>query len=386
MRCCSRGWDGCTATLVRMVGFLKKEVNAVEPLNSPETAHQLLEALADRQPLSRQPVAILSGGGWLLNRHALTMQQLLAMPPEDAASLIISNYQEARSDILWAAPGSGSRILSALGAKVKFNPHGPAETLEPLIKTEADLDAIDRSRIDQETQLAGIREITRSIAQKAAGAYYVAAGMWGPLTMAGLLCGIEALSRFMYRNKALAHSIIDFTADLYLYFMAGYRAAGVDLLWMAEPTASGDMISLRIFEEFALPALQKVYDAIARDYRTAPTAAGTGGRVLTGLHICGNTQDRLHRIPTAGLDILSVDYKVSLKNARAILEDRIILAGNVNPVDICYESPHLVAEESLRCIADAQGGAFLLMPGCDVPPATPMANIQAMANAASGSL
>jgi uroporphyrinogen decarboxylase len=71
---------------------------------------------------------------------------------------------------------------------------------------------------------------------------------------------------------------------------------------------------------------------------------------------------------------------VSLKKCREIFNKRIAFAGNVNPAGVMLkETPEGVAKASRECIVDAGSEpGFLLMPGCDIPPATPADNIRAL--------
>jgi uroporphyrinogen decarboxylase len=91
------------------------------------------------------------------------------------------------------------------------------------------------------------------------------------------------------------------------------------------------------------------------------------------VHICGNTTNRLDKIPESGADIMSVDYKVNLSEARRILGGKLAFEG--------------VEAASRECIKQAgEGGGYILMPGCDIPPSVPIENVKAMVEAAHGYL
>jgi len=79
----------------------------------------------------------------------------------------------------------------------------------------------------------------------------------------------------------------------------------------------------------------------------------------------------------SGADIIDVDWMVPLDKAREFAGPDITLCGNFNPAGVLLEgSPEDVAEAARQCLK-AGGDKFILMPGCEVPPATPEQNIRA---------
>jgi uroporphyrinogen decarboxylase len=58
----------------------------------------------------------------------------------------------------------------------------------------------------------------------------------------------------------------------------------------------------------------------------------------------------------------------------------------MNPVDVIMgETPEGGAAVCRQCLADAgEGGGFILMLGCDIPPSTALENIKAMTQVVRG--
>jgi uroporphyrinogen decarboxylase len=259
-----------------------------------------------------------------------------------------------------------------LGGKLRYRSKGPPDVLEPLFAEASDANRADLTLVTNSAYAKSVGETSRYQVEKAAGSFAAGCSNWGPFTFAGLLFGAENLMRGIRRDKDAIHRLLDWTADLYLSCAEIYINAGIDVVSMGEPTASGDMISREHFAEFALPPLKKIY-AFLRSRG-----------VIAGLHICGNIEDRLDLVAETGARFISLDYKVSLQKARAALDGRMAFAGNMDPVTVMLrETPEGVAASCRRCVAEAGGGpGFILMPGCDIPPATPAANIRAMTQAA----
>jgi uroporphyrinogen decarboxylase len=255
-----------------------------------------------------------------------------------------------------------------VGGKIKFRSKGTPDVIEAPVKKPSDVDSINIDRIKDDGRIQTLLETSRLLAQKTGGQNYVALTRWGPFTLAGLLYGAENLLRDIYKNPGGARHILDFTADLYLAYARLYIAQGVDFVLLAEPTASGDMISRAHFEAFAVPVFKKVFSQLRAT------------KVRTALHICGNIEDRLDLLNDIGADLVSVDYKVSLARCRSVFNGRTAFAGNMNPVAVLQrETPEGVIRACEESIAAAgEGPGYLLMPGCDIPPSTPAENIRAM--------
>jgi uroporphyrinogen-III decarboxylase len=120
-----------------------------------------------------------------------------------------------------------------------------------------------------------------------------------------------------------------------------------------------------MYAELVLPLEKKLIDAIHE----------AGGTVK--LHICGNISNIVKFMPQSGADIIDVDSMVSLARARELVGPDVTLCGNFNPAGALLQgSPEDVAAEARECLGTATD-RFILMPGCEVPPATPEENIRA---------
>jgi len=79
----------------------------------------------------------------------------------------------------------------------------------------------------------------------------------------------------------------------------------------------------------------------------------------------------------SGADVIDVDWMVPLEKARQLVGPDIVLCGNFDPSAVLLQgTPEDVAEAAGKYIK-AGGKKFFLMPGCEVPPATPQQNIRA---------
>jgi uroporphyrinogen decarboxylase len=129
--------------------------------------------------------------------------------------------------------------------------------------------------------------------------------------------------------------------------------------------AAASLIGEALYKEYVLPGEQKLIAAIH----------DAGATVK--LHICGNTIGIIQHMAKTGADIIDVDWMNPLDKARELVGPKVTLCGNFDPSAVLLQgSPQDVANAARNCIK-AGGDKFVLMPGCEVPPATPEENIRA---------
>jgi uroporphyrinogen decarboxylase len=331
----------------------------------------VLEAFDLGEP-ERVPATIFGGGMWTVHNSGSTFLDLIA-DPEKYARVIIATAEKLRSDIVYVGSGYNNFLAAALGGKIKIRVIGAPDLEAPLINTPEDLDDLRPENIDGDTVINNIREATRIVNKEIGREYLVTTTCWGPFTKAANLRGVEALMRDIFKNPDFTRRVVDFSAGLLERFYEPLIEDGtLSVISVADPTASGDLISKKQFVDFALPALQKFVRNMKKK------------GVKTLLHICGNTSDKLHEIASSRAACFSLDHKVDLARAKEELKGKICIAGNVNPVAVLNNgTPAEIRRVAQDCIAmAAEGGGYVLMPGCDIPPTVPLENIQSFIDAA----
>ena len=144
------------------------------------------------------------------------------------------------------------------------------------------------------------------------------------------------------------------------YAKAQYQA-GSDIVVIADPMASLDMISPNAFKEFAKPALTQ----IARDL--------SGIRIL---HVCGYTNPILSDIIGTGFDGISVESDIA--SIKPLAGDTKILGNVSSKKTMILGSTEDVKAESKKAL---KAGVDLLEPECGVSLITPIKNIKALVEA-----
>lgn len=200
----------------------------------------------------------------------------------------------------------------------------------------------------------------------------------GNFTIAGNICPVEKICRWMLKKPELAHRILHLTTehivDVVSYWADTFGGEQV-IVQIWEPLASNDLISPRQFEKFVLPYLQQ-----------------SGKKILsTGVkhifyHICGEQNLNLPywaQVPMGDPGICSVGSQIDITTAIKYLGDMAIIAGNIAPHIIQTAEPQQVYELCQKAMEAGKKAprGFMLMPGCEMPPNTPPFNVYVMRKA-----
>lgn len=330
----------------------------------------LLHAIKGIKP-ERTPVVLFSAGAWTFNSRGLTLSQVIGHPNTMAEAIIETFLRKASSDAVWVGSGFNNLPVKALGGSITYPAKGTPQVASLALNRASDTEGIDPARLTRDPDVISLWETAALVRQGIGDKTVIGACGWGPFTLAGQMYGTERLMSEIYKDPDHVKKVLDFSVLASVAYYRGFIEKGAEIISIAEPIASGDMISRAHFARFVLPAVAAFMERL-KDLKA-----------INLLHICGNITNRLDLIPDTGVDVLSVDYKVDLCKVKEMVGTRIAFAGNVNPADVLESgTPEDVTAASYRCIdAGGEDGNFILMPGCDIPPGVPVENMRAFFDA-----
>ena len=235
------------------------------------------------------------------------------------------------------------------------------------VSSEEDLAKLKLSDLDKDETINTVIKALRQTKAKIGDNYVVTMTAWGPFTLGARLVGEETMMKATFKKPAFVEKVVDFATDVLIHLYEPIVAdKTLEVISLADPTASGDLISRKQFEKFAVPPLKKFTD----------WAKSKG--VHTLVHICGNTTDRLDLFPQTGASCISLDHKTDMAKAKEALHGKMCFGGNVDPVKIMLNGTVQDVENACKDVIKTAGtdGGFVLMPGCDIPPTVPYDNIR----------
>ena len=188
----------------------------------------------------------------------------------------------------------------------------------------------------------------------------------GPCGEAAGLRGINRLMIDFYDDPDFVHELVDFVVELEVSFGRAQVAAGAELIGIGDPTAS--LIGPALYDEFIRSAQQRMVSAMHD--------AGA----MCRLHICGDNRRILPAMAQLGCDIIDVDAKVPMAQARRAAGAEQVLVGNLDPVRGIYEGTAETIWADLVACHDEAGPLHIVGGGCEIPRGTPLGNFQALVN------
>lgn len=198
----------------------------------------------------------------------------------------------------------------------------------------------------------------------------VLGGMIGPFSLAARLFGVSELLALTLEDPDLSHQLVSRATEFLTRYAEAFREAGTDGLVMAEPTAG-------LLSPPALQAFSSAYVA-----RVAASVECRSFALM--LHNCAARLVHLPAVLASGVRALHFGAPMDLPAALAQVPETTFVAGNLDPAAVFVRSsPAEVAAATRRLLSAVAGQRnFILSSGCDVPPQTPLANLDAFFTAA----
>jgi uroporphyrinogen decarboxylase len=122
--------------------------------------------------------------------------------------------------------------------------------------------------------------------------------------------------------------------------------------WCAE-------LSLADYETYALPAVREIITRIDRE--------------VPVIYYTKASHHLLPAIAHSGADVLSVDWRINLREAREMLGPRTALQGNVDPA-VLFGPPENIRKATLDAAGALGGVGHILNLGHGILPGTPVEN------------
>lgn len=190
-------------------------------------------------------------------------------------------------------------------------------------------------------------------------------GITGPLTLLGHLFDADMVMRWFIKDPQRVNYNLKRAADFLAAYADRLFEAGGHVLFISDPTASGELLSRKYFQRHLIPIYQRMREKI---------------QMPIILHICGNTVGFLDLLPKTGFEGFSFEGpSVPVQEARKHLGDKMLLVGNIPTYDVLlFGTPDEVYETSLLALQD---GVDVLAPACGIPIQTPIQNLKAMVRA-----
>jgi [methyl-Co(III) methanol-specific corrinoid protein]:coenzyme M methyltransferase len=325
-----------------------------------------LEAAVHREPVDRTPF-ICPGG--MMNMAVVDAMTLEAEWPAahtspEAMARLATTAQEVTGFENIGLPFCMTIEAEGLGAEVSLGTH---ET-EPRVSAYAMEDLAETDRLTVFDPRGGRAAVTadavRTVAGSASGLPVVVC-LTGPISLATSLIEPLTFYRAIRRSPDEAHRLLEICTDALLAFGDVLVDAGADVLCIADPSATGELLGKAAFRDFAAPYI----DDVTRHF------AERGKPMI--VHVCGDATCLGDALDQLAAPVVSVDSIVRLDLLREAAPAKALM-GNLSTSLLEFGRDEKVAQAARVC---ARRGADIVAPACGIGARTPAANLRAAATA-----
>ncbi len=258
--------------------------------------------------------------------------------------------------------------IPGMGVELDFSP-GPV--LADPIRTAAQVDALGVP--DPNESVPFVFEIIRTLRENLAEREVPLLGFAGaPFTLAAYMVegrgskDFGVLKHMMHREPAVLEALLDKLTACSIAYLNAQIEAGAQAVQLFDTWAG--LITADEYRRWILPRHQEIAQAVARD--RAPLIL----YINNGAHLLDASVE-------AGVDVLSLDWRVDLAEAASRHGDRVSLQGNLDPCALAA-APEKIAEmvgAMASAAKPARGYIANLGHGC--LPQTPVEGVKAFTQA-----
>ncbi len=255
-----------------------------------------------------------------------------------------------------------------LGIEITDGPDHPYAVTQYLPADQSTLAHLRVPNFRKDARLPALLEAQRRIRERWGNQIVISKSVAAPFSGLTLLCGIPEVMLLVYDDPELLRRLMGFVEELAIAFSLALLAAGADVIWLGDCSASSRFLSLSAYRELALAPAQRVAAAINR----------AGGLVI--YHAGENKLPFLEEMAGVAPDVLSVEAGIDLAAVKRTVGSRVCLSGNLDGVHLLWHGQPPAIEAATRHLVTevASQGGVIVNTGEGIPEQTPATNLTAM--------
>jgi uroporphyrinogen decarboxylase len=319
-------------------------------MNAPLRNDLLLRALL-REPVPRRPIWLMRQAGRYLPEYRATRARAggflsMCTNPQIACEITLQPVDRYPLDaaILF------SDILTiphAMNLGLEFET-GEGPTFSSPVRSGRDIDALGVP--DPGTELRYVIDAVALIRRELGGRVPLIGFAGSPWTVGtymvegGSSKSFAQIKSMMYAAPRELHRLLDLLARATILYLNAQIAAGAQAVMLFDTW--GGVLTPRQYEEFSLRYMAHVVAALTRD---------ADGRRVPNIVFTKGGGAWLGKIAAIGCDAVGVDWTTDLSTARALVEDRVAVQGNLDPAAL-LAPPEVLRAETLRVLQSFGAG------------------------------
>ncbi|MDH5632441.1 MAG: uroporphyrinogen decarboxylase [Gammaproteobacteria bacterium] len=304
-----------------------------------------------RQPVDRTPIWVMRQAGRYLPEYRATREKAgdfmsLCKNADLACEVTLQPLERFDldaailfSDILTIPDAMGLGLYFAKGE----GPH-----FERPVRSAADIDRLPVP--DPEDELGYVMNAVRTIRTALDGRVPLIGFSGSPWTLATYMVegsgskDFAQVKRMLFDEPRLMHALLDKLAQSVTSYLNAQVAAGAQAVMVFDTW--GGSLTPRDYKEFSLRYMSQIVSGLTRE---------NDGRKVPVILFTKNGGQWLADMAGSGCDALGVDWTTDLAVARAMVNDRVALQGNMDP-SVLYASPERIRDEVKQVLASYGNG------------------------------
>ena len=254
----------------------------------------------------------------------------------------------------------------AFGSPVIFTEDEVPTVVNRIIEDIEDVEDVEKMRIP-EVGAARTGEYIRTVreAKKLITDRPVFAGAIGPFSLAGRLLDMTEIMVLSLTDPEKVHAVLEKTEQFITKYAGEFKKAGADGIIFAEPAAG--LLSPELNREFSVKYMKEIIGKIKSD------------DFAVIYHNCGNTIPLIKDILDIGADALHFGNVIKLDEMLPLVPSDIAVLGNVSPANQFRNGTvQSITDNTLEILCKCGSYKnYIPSSGCDIPPMSPLENIDA---------
>jgi uroporphyrinogen decarboxylase len=193
----------------------------------------------------------------------------------------------------------------------------------------------------------------------------VLAGQIGPFSLAGRMMDMTEIMITMMEEPEIVHAMLEKCTGFLVKYAEAFKKNGADGIVIAEPAAG--LLSPAKCAEFSSQYIKRIVNAVQDE------------NFVVILHNCGNTVKLVDTMVSTGANCHHFGNAVKMADILPQIPADRIAFGNIDPAGVFKNGTAVEVKAKVKTLLEEMRPFpnFVLSSGCDIPPGTSLANIDA---------
>lgn len=182
----------------------------------------------------------------------------------------------------------------------------------------------------------------------------------GPISLGGTLLDMSTLLRDFRKKPEQVMKYLSFICENLIVFAKAQIEAGADIICISEPSGTGEILGLKLFEQYTIKCLNTILDSISTNIKI--------------VHICGSLKSVYPVIHKIHSEVFSFDAIVPISEIKPYLPNHVLM-GNINTFALGTMNSCKIKTLVEFALSKNIG---IVSPACGLTTKTPLDNVQSM--------